>query len=94
MSFNILASFSSIRLRNLNLTGYPKGVVVIPSTSTMKGNNKWINGNPRITLSFRFLTRTKDVLKQTLSLQTWALLISYLICILLPLAEFNLSVDF
>jgi hypothetical protein len=81
-------------LRKLNLTGCPKGAVVIPSSFVVKGYNRCMNGSPRIILSFKFLTRTKDVLKQTLSLQTWALFISYLICILLPLAEFNLSVDF
>ena len=53
-----------------------------------------MKGNPMITLSLMFLTKTKDVLKQTLSLQIWALLISYLICILLSLAEFNVSFDF
>ncbi len=67
---------------------------MIPSSYVVKGYKRCMNGNPSITLSFKFFTKTKDVLKQTLSLQAWALLISYLIIIWLPLAEFNLSVDF
>ena len=93
-SFSNLAVFCSILLRKLNLTGCPKWAVVIPSSSVIKGYYRCMNGNPSITLLFKFLTRTKGVLKQTLSLQTWALLISYLIIIWLPLLEFNLSVDF
>jgi len=52
-----------------------------------------MKGKPNMTLSVIFLTRTNVVLKQTLSWQTWALLISKVICILLPLAEHKVSFD-
>ena len=81
-------------LRNLNLIGWPKGWVVIPSLSVMKGYNRHIKGFARMTLSVIFLTRTNVVLKHVLSWQTCAFGILNSICIFPPLAEVNLSLVF
>jgi hypothetical protein len=80
LSFNRLVVFCSILLRKLNLTGCPKRVVGIPSSSVVKGHKRCINGNPSITLSFKFLTKTKDVF-ETNFVFTNILLISYLMSI-------------
>ena len=53
--------------KKLNLISWPKGWVVIPSLSVMKGYNRHIKGFPRMTLSVMFLTRTNVVLKHVLS---------------------------
>ena len=87
-------SLGSGLLRNLNLTGWPKGWVVIPSLSVMKGYNRHMNRFPKITLSVIFLTRTNVVLKYVLSWHTYALGILNSICIFPPLAEVNLSLVF
>ena len=93
-SWRLLMSLGSGFLRNLNLTGWPKGWVVIPSLSVMKGYNRHMNGFPKMTLSVIFLTRTKVVLKHALSWQTYAFGILNSICIFPPLAEVNLSLVF
>ena len=93
-SWRLLISLGSGLLRNLNLTGWPKGWVVIPSLSMMKGYNRHMKGFPKMTLSVIFLTRTNVVLKHVLSWHTWALGILNSICIFPPLAEVNLSLVF
>ena len=92
--WRLLISRSSRLLRNLNLTGWPKGWIVIPSLSVVKGYNRHTNGFSKMTLSVIFLTRTNVVLKHVLSWHTWALGILNLICIFPPLAEVNLSLVF
>ena len=66
-SWRLLISRGFKLLRNLNLTGWPKGWVVIHSLFVVNGYNKHMKGFPRITLSVIFLTRTKAVLKHVLS---------------------------
>ena len=90
----LLMSLGSGLLRNLNLTGWPKGWVVIPSLSVVKGYNRHMKGFPRMTLSVIFLTRTKVVLKHALFWQTCAFGILNSIYIFPPLAEVNLSLVF
>ena len=92
--WRLLISRSSRLLRNLNLTSWSKGWVVIPSLSVVKGYNRCTNGFPKMTLSVIFLTRTNVALKHVLSWHTWALSILNLICIFLPVAEVNLSLVF
>ena len=87
-------SLGSGFLRNLNLTDWPKGWVVIPSLSVTKGYNRHMNGFPKMTLSVIFLTRTKVVLKHALSWHTCAFGILNSIYIFPPLAEVNLSLVF
>ena len=93
-SWRLLISLGFGLLRNLNLTGWPKGWVVIPSLSVMKGYNRHMKGFPKMTLSVIFLTRTNVVLKHVLSWQIWAFGILNSICIFHPLAEVNLSLVF
>jgi hypothetical protein len=80
-----------VEIEDFNM-GTFMGYVIKPSWSVVKGYNKVIKGKPNITLSVKFLTRT-NVLKQILSWQTWALLISKVICILLPLVKCKVSFD-
>ena len=67
ISCRLLISLDSGLLRNLNLTGQPKGWVVIPLLSMIKGYNRHMNGFPKMTLSVIFLMRTNVVLKHVLS---------------------------
>ena len=53
-SWRLLISRASGLLRNLNLTGWPKGWVVIHSLFVVNGYNKHMKGFPRITLSVIF----------------------------------------
>ena len=66
-SWRLLISLGSRLLRNLNLTGQPKGREVIPSLFVMKGYNKHMKGFLKMTLSVIFLTMTNVVLKHVLS---------------------------
>ena len=93
-SWRLQISLGSGLLRNLNLTGWPKGWVVMPSLSVMKGYNRHMNGFPKMTLSVIFLTRTNAVLKHVLSWHTWALGILNSIYIFPPFTEVNLSLVF
>ena len=80
--------------KKLKLNWLAKRVGMMLSLSVMKGYNRHINGFPKMTLSVIFLTRTKVVLKLTLSWQTLACGILNSICISPPLAEVNLSLVF
>ena len=93
-SWRLLISLGFRQLRNLNLTGWPKGWVVMPSLSMMKWYNRHMKRFPKMTLSVIFLIRTNVVLKHVLSWHTWALEILNPICIFSPLAEVNLSLVF
>ena len=93
-SWRLSISLGSGFLRNLNLTGWPKGWVVIPSLSVMKGYNRHMKGFPNMTLSVIFFTRTNVFLKHALSWHTCVLGILNSICICPPLAEVNLSLVF
>ena len=67
---------------------------MIPSLFVVKGYNKHKNGFPKMTLSVMFLTRTNFVIKDMPPWQTSACGISNSICILPPLADASLSLDF
>ena len=81
-------------LTNSNLTSWLKGWAVIPSLSVLKGYNKHKNGFPKMTLSVIFLTKTNFVIKDMPLWQTMACGMSCSICILPPLADASLSLDF
>ena len=66
-SWRQLISLDSRLLRNLNLTVWSKGWVVIPSLSVMKEYNRHMKGFPKMTLSVIFLIRINVVLKHMLS---------------------------
>ena len=67
---------------------------MIPLLSVMKGYNKHKNGFPKMTLSVMFLTRTNFVIKDMPPWQTSACGMLWSICILPPLVDANLSLDF
>ena len=93
-SWRLLISLGSGLLRNLNLTSWLKGWVVIPSLSVMRGYNKHMKGFPKMTLSVMFLTKTNVVLKHVLSWQTCAFGILNSIYIFPPLVKVNISLVF
>ena len=59
-SWRLLIPQDSGLLRNLNLTSWPKGWVVIPSLSVVNGYNRHMKGFPRITLSIIIWLRQRQ----------------------------------